>query len=105
METLRVSNLPLRMTANQSPVILSEAKDLYVCIMNSASLVSRDGSASHLSTPRSTLHSHLIPIFIFITRLTSSEACMNAAATFGSKWLPAPSSMMAMAFSKGKPSL
>ena len=34
LETLRVSNLPLRMTANQNPVILSEAKDLYTMIMD-----------------------------------------------------------------------
>ena len=34
LETLRVSNLPLRMTRFQFVVILSEAKDLYIMIMD-----------------------------------------------------------------------
>ncbi len=44
-------------------------------------------------------------IWLFIISRTSSEARMKAPATFGSKWLPLPSSMIAMAFSKGNPSL
>ena len=36
LETLRVSNLPLRMTTKQIQVVLSAAKDLYALFVNSA---------------------------------------------------------------------
>ena len=60
--------------------------------------------------PGSSGHSALSPYssgprWVFMTRRTSSWACTKALTIWGSKWVPEPSLMMAMAFSKGKPSL
>ena len=94
-----------RMTRLRFVVILSEAKDLCDLIILADAWISTGPSA--LNSSLSTLNAPLYPtsMFVSITLRTSSAACMNAPATLGSKWLPEPSSMMAMAFSKGKPSL